>query len=71
MASRVPKKGPAMATSATKRKTAMESLTDTFDELVSQAKKEMPAEEFRRAEKKFDRIVTKVRASRARRRETA
>jgi hypothetical protein len=60
-----------MATPATKRKTAMESLTDSFDELVSQARKEMPAEDLRRAEEEFDQIVTKVRASRGRRRETA
>ena len=49
----------------------MDSLADSFNDIVSQAKKRMPESDFKQAEKKFDQIATKVRASRARRRETA
>ena len=71
MVSRPPKKGPRMATSVEKRKSEMDSLTDSFNDIVSQAKEHMSEKEFRRAEEKFDQIAKKVGASRGRRRETA
>ena len=49
----------------------METLVDSFSELVAEAKERMSDEEFRQAEQKFDEIINKVRASRGRRRETA
>lgn len=51
----------------------MDTLVDSFSDLVADAKKRMSPEEFRRAEKEFDQIVDKARAraSRAGRRETA
>jgi hypothetical protein len=62
-----------MAKAAPKSKTAMDTLVDSFSDLVADAKKRMSPEEFRRAEKEFDQIVDKARAraSRAGRRETA
>jgi hypothetical protein len=60
-----------MATTVGKSKSAMDSLTDSFSDIVSQAKKRMSEKEFQRAEEKFDQIAKKVRASRGRRRETA
>jgi hypothetical protein len=50
---------------------AMDKLVDSFSRLVSEAKDRMPDEEFQQAEKKFDDVVKKVRASRGRQRETA
>jgi hypothetical protein len=51
----------------------METLVDSFSDLVTEAKKRMSPEEFRRAEKEFDEIVdkAKARASRGGHRETA
>jgi hypothetical protein len=51
----------------------MDTLVDSFSDLVADAKKRMSPEEFRQAEKEFDKIVDKARAraSRAGRRETA
>ena len=62
-----------MAKSAPKPKSAMDTLVDSFSDLVADAQKRMSPEEFHRAEKKFDEIVDKARAraSRAGRRETA
>jgi hypothetical protein len=62
-----------MAKSAPKSKSAMETLVDSFSDLVTEAKKRMSPEEFRRAEKEFDEIVdkAKARASRGGHRETA
>ena len=60
-----------MAKPAPKTKSAMDTLVDSFSRIVSEAKERMSEEEFRQAEKKFDKVVTKVRASRGRRRETA
>jgi hypothetical protein len=71
MASRVGERSRKVKTSKQKQKTAIRSLTGSFTKLVSEAKREMSVEEFQRAEQKFDQIVTKVRASRAPRRETA
>ncbi len=62
-----------MAKSKPKAKSAMETLVDSFSDLVEDARKRMSPEEFRRAEREFDEIVDKARAraSRAGRRETA
>ena len=62
-----------MAKSARKSKSAMETLVDSFSDLVAEAKERMSPKEFLKAEKKFDEIVdkAKARASRAERRETA
>jgi hypothetical protein len=60
-----------MAKSAGKSKSGMDKLVDSFTDLVAEAKERMSPEEFREAEKKFDAIINKVRASRGRRRETA
>lgn len=49
----------------------MDSLIQTFEGVVSQAQRRMSEKEFKQAERKFARVVTKVRASRGRRRETA
>jgi hypothetical protein len=51
----------------------MDTLVDSFSDLVADAQKRMSPEEFRQAEKEFDKIVDKARAraSRAGRRETA
>lgn len=60
-----------MAKAEPKSKSAMDKLVDSFSDLVSEAKERMSDEEFRQAEKKFDEIIDRVRASRGRRRETA
>jgi hypothetical protein len=62
-----------MARTASKPKSAMDTLVDSFSDLVEEAKKRMSPGEFRQAEKEFDEIVDKarVRASRGGRRETA
>jgi hypothetical protein len=62
-----------MAKSTSKPKSAMDTLVDSFSDLVDEAKERMSPKEFRHAEKEFDEIIDKVksRASRAGRRETA
>jgi len=60
-----------MAKPVRKPKSAMENLVDSFGRIVSEAKEHMSEEEFRQAEKKFDQVIIKVRASRGRRRESA
>jgi len=62
-----------MAKSAPKSKSAMDTLVDSFSDLVTEAKERMSPEEFRQAEREFDEIIDKVksRASRDGRRETA
>jgi hypothetical protein len=49
----------------------MDKLVDSFSRLVEDAKERMTDEEFRESEKKFDELISRVRASRGRRRETA
>ncbi len=49
----------------------MDKLVDSFNRVVSEAEERMPDEEFQQAEKKFDDVVSKVRAARGRQRETA
>jgi hypothetical protein len=65
------RKGSAMATSAEKPKSAMAALAESFENLVESQRKKLSKEEFKKAEERFERIVNKARASRARRRETA
>jgi hypothetical protein len=62
-----------MAKAASKPKSAMDKLVDSFSDLVEDARKGMSEEEFRKAEKEFDEIINKAkaRASRGGRRETA
>ncbi len=60
-----------MAKSAPKSKSAMDALIDSVSRIRSEAKERMSEEEFRQAEKKFDEVVSRVRASRGRKRETA
>jgi hypothetical protein len=65
------KKGSAMATPAGKSKSAMAALVESFESLVESQRKKLTKEEFKKAEDNLDRIVSKARASRGRRRETA
>jgi hypothetical protein len=65
------KKGSGVATSAEKPKSALAALTESFENLVESQRKKLDEEEFKKAEQNFERIVSKARASRARRRETA
>jgi len=60
-----------MPRSAPKSKSALDTLIDSVSRIRTEARERMSQEEFRRAEKKFDEIVNKVRASRGRKRETA
>lgn len=60
-----------MAKSAPKSKSALDTLIDSVSRIRSEAKERMSEEEFRQAEKKFDEVVNKVRASRGGKRETA
>ncbi len=64
-------KGSDVATSAEKPKSAMETLVESFGDLFESQRKKLSKEEFKKAEQNFDRIISKARASRARRRETA
>lgn len=60
-----------MAKAAPNSKPAMDALIDSVSRIRSEAKEQMSEEEFRQAEKKFDEVVSRVRASRGRKRETA
>lgn len=60
-----------MAKAAPNSKSAMDALIDSVSRIRSEAKEQMSEEEFRQAEKKFDEVVSRVRASRGRKRETA
>jgi hypothetical protein len=51
-----------MSKPVSKPKSAMDKLVDSFHDLREEARKRMSPEEFRRAEKKFDEVVNKVRA---------
>ena len=61
----------AMASSALKRKSAMDELVDRFGEVIDSGAKKMNDDELRQSEKKFNEIADRVAASRKRRRETA
>jgi hypothetical protein len=43
-----------------KTQSAMDKLVDSFSDLVEDARERMPPEEFRRAEKNFDKIIDKA-----------
>jgi hypothetical protein len=60
-----------MAKPTPKPKSAMDKLVDSFSRFVDEAKERMSEEEFRESEKKFGELVSRVRASCGRRRETA
>jgi hypothetical protein len=64
------KKGPAMATSSLKQKSAMNELLDSFAEVIDSGAEKMSSRELRESEKKFNKIVDHAVASRKRRRET-
>lgn len=64
-------KGSDMATAAEKPKSAMATLAESFENLAESQRKKLSKNEFKKAEENFERIVSKARASRARRRETA
>jgi hypothetical protein len=49
----------------------MDTLIESVSRLRSEAKERMSKEEFRQAEEKFDEVVSRVRASRGLKRETA
>jgi hypothetical protein len=51
-----------MSKTAPKSKSAMETLVDSFGDLVADAKERMSAEELRKAEKEFDEIINKAKA---------
>jgi hypothetical protein len=60
-----------MAKTTSKSKSAMDTLIESVSRLRSEAKERMSKEEFRQAEEKFDEVVSRVRASRGLKRETA
>jgi hypothetical protein len=56
---------------STAKPTAFDTLVESVVRLRSEAKERMTDEEFQKAEKEFDQVVNKVRASRGQKRETA
>jgi hypothetical protein len=60
-----------MATSSVKRKSAMDTLLESMDELVDSAAQRMTAEELQKARKEINDGVDRALASHKRRRETA
>jgi len=60
-----------MAAPAGKSNSAVAALVESFETLVESQRKKLSKEEFKKAEANFERIVSKARASRERRRETA
>jgi glycine cleavage system protein P-like pyridoxal-binding family len=61
----------AMAKAASKSKSTLDTLIESVTRIRAEARERMSEEEFLQAEKKFDQVVNKVRASRGRKRETA
>jgi HAMP domain-containing protein len=69
-----PKKGPQMATTpGVKNKSVTESFLDEFEGMIGERAKEMTDEEFKAAEKEFNKVVDRVkdRVSRREKRGTA
>jgi len=60
-----------MATSQVKRKSAMDTLLESMDELVDSAAERMTPDELRKARKEINDVVDRAVASHKRRRETA
>jgi hypothetical protein len=65
------KKDSYVATSAEKPKSAVTALVESFENLIESQRKKLSKKELKKAEQNYERIVTKARASHARRRETA
>jgi hypothetical protein len=65
------KKEAHMATSPAKRKSAMDTLLKSMDELVDSAARRMTAEELRKARKEINDVVDRAVVAHKRRRETA
>jgi RNA-splicing ligase RtcB len=60
-----------MATSPVKRKSAMDTLLESMDELVDSAAERMTADELRKARKEINDVVDRAVVVHKRRRETA
>ena len=60
-----------MATSATKQKSAMDTLLESMDELVDSAAERMTPDELRKARKEINDVVDRAVGAHKRRRETA
>jgi len=60
-----------MATSQVKRKSVMDTLLESMDELVDSAAERMTPDELRKARKEINDVVDRAVASHKRRRETA
>jgi hypothetical protein len=60
-----------MASSATKPKSAMDELLDSFGEVIDSGAKKMEPSELRDSEKRFNQIADRAAASRKPRRESA
>ncbi len=60
-----------MAISSVKGKSAMESLLETFEEVIDSGARKMDDTQLRKSEKKINEIVDRAVAARKRRRETA
>jgi hypothetical protein len=60
-----------MPKSAPKPKSALDTLIDSVSRIRAEAKERMSDDEFRQVEERFHQLANKVRASRARKRETA
>jgi len=60
-----------MSKSPPKPKSPLDTLIDSVSRIRAEAKERMSEDEFREVEEKFHQLANKVRASRARKRETA
>jgi hypothetical protein len=65
------KKEAHMATSSVKRKSAMDTLLESMDELVDSAAERMTPDELRKARKEINDVVDRAVGAHKRRRETA
>jgi len=59
------------SSSATKQKSAMDTLLETFGEIIDSGAEKMSPAELRESEKRFNEIIDRAVAARKRRRETA
>ena len=71
MPSTNPKKEADMATSAVKKKTAMDKLLGTLEGIIKDGAKEMTPEQLRDSEAKFNKALDRAVVARKQRRETA
>jgi hypothetical protein len=65
------REGPQMATSPSRKRSAEDTLLDSFGELIDSAAEKMTDEEFKNAEKKSSESLARALAPPKRRRETA